>query len=171
MFSLCPFVLVPTFSFSSSGYFLSLVFIFLCLKTAILFLLILCFSHLTKQALLFIFHEEKVFRGSSFAVPFPFQIHWSIMMIEHFFHRPLGSRMGKVLLCSPLLPSSTVFTLKLAFSLPAKITNCIWNLEWFQLKSSLNHVKGHSKTPTDFCCFRNIISLSNQTIMGIRRHK
>lgn len=60
MFSLCIFVLVPKYSFSSNGYFLSLVFIsLLCLKTAILFLLILHFSNLMKQVLLFIFHEEK----------------------------------------------------------------------------------------------------------------
>lgn len=60
MFSLCIFVLVPKCPFSSNGCFLSLEFIFLlCLKTAILFLLILHFSNLMKQVLLFIFHEEK----------------------------------------------------------------------------------------------------------------
>lgn len=91
MFSLCIFVLVPKYSFSSNGYFLSLVFIsLLCLKTAILFLLIFHLSNLMKQVLLSIFHEEKkILSGSSFSVPFHLQIHWSIYLLtllvtEHF---------------------------------------------------------------------------------------
>lgn len=91
MFSLCIFVLVPKCSFSSNGCFLSLEFIFLlCLKTAILFLLILHFSNLMKQVFLFIFHEEKkMLSASPFSVPFHLQIHWPIYMLtllvtEHF---------------------------------------------------------------------------------------
>lgn len=78
-----------------------------------------------------------------------------------FFCCPLSSRMGRKFLYAlpyfpPLLSSGRSWPLVCL----QKITNCIWNLELFQLKSSLNLVKGHRKTPTDFCCFRNIISLS-----------
>lgn len=163
MFSLCLFVLVPMYSFSWNGYFLSLVFIFLCLKRAILFLLILHFYNLMKQVVLFIFHEERKYFWIILFCTFS-SSNSLICLYAHFiggraFFVVLQWNGEKVPICSLLFPTSTVFRCKFAFTLPAKTSNHSWNLEWFNLKSSLNHVKGRRKTPTDFCCFRNIISL------------
>lgn len=116
MFSLCLFVLVPMYSFSSNGYFLSLMFIsLLCLKTAILILFILPFSNLMKQVLLFIFHEEKKsFLDHPFLYLFLFKftdqfIH-SIYWWQSIFFLCFFSRMGRKFLCAlpyflPLLSS------------------------------------------------------------------
>lgn len=128
MFSLCIFVLVPKYSFSSNGFFLSLVFIsLLCLKTAILFLLILHFSNLMKQVLLFIFHGEK---NLSWIILFcSFSSSNSLIHVyAHFigdraFFVVLQQNGEKVLICSPLFPTCSAFRCKFAFTLPAEIGN------------------------------------------------
>lgn len=128
MFSLCIFVPLPKYSFSSNCYFLSLVFIsLLCLKRAILFHLILHFSNLMKQALLFIFHEEKNLFWISLFCTFS-----SSNSLIHLYAHFIGDRVffvvfqqngETVLKCSPLFPTSTVLRCKFAFTLPAETSN------------------------------------------------
>lgn len=128
MFSLCIFVLVPKCCFSSNGCFLSLEFIFLlCLKTAILFLLILHFSNLMKQVLLFIFHEEKntfwIILFCTFSSSNSLTHLYAHFIGDRAFFVALQQKEEKVLICSPLFPTSTVFRCKFIFTLPAETSN------------------------------------------------